>query len=135
VEAGGAHLVELVFHAQGRQRLLEVYADTELGITADTLANLSHSIGKAIDENGWITESYQLVVSSPGLDRPVLHPWQFRRHLGRSVALTIVDGDQKQGVMGRILDVTEEQLLISQGEGAQAIPFDRIDNALIQALL
>jgi ribosome maturation factor RimP len=135
VEAGGAHLVELVFHPQGRRRMLEVYADTENGITADTLAALSRSIGEAIDENGWITESYHLVVSSPGLDRPVRHPWQFQRHLGRTVTLSIIEGDEKQNITGKILDAEEEQLVISLGEGAKAIPYDRIENALIQAML
>ncbi len=115
--------------------MLEVYADTENGITADTLAALSRSIGEAIDENGWITESYHLVVSSPGLDRPVRHPWQFQRHLGRTVTLSIIEGDEKQNITGKILDAEEEQLVISLGEGAKAIPYDRIENALIQAML
>jgi ribosome maturation factor RimP len=135
VEAVGAHLVELVFHPKGRRRMLEVYADTETGITADTLAELSRTIGTAIDENGWITESYDLVVSSPGLERPVRHPWQYRRHLGRTVSMSIIEGEEKRNVTGRILEVEDEQIIISLGEGAQAIPFERIDHALIQALL
>ncbi|MFZ1731910.1 MAG: ribosome maturation factor RimP [Bacteroidota bacterium] len=135
VEAGGAHLVELVFHPEGRRRVLEVYADTEVGITADTLAALSRSIGTAIDENGWITETYHLVVSSPGLDRPVRQPWQFRRHLGRTVTLSIIEGDEKRNITGRILEVEDEQLIISLNDGAQPIPFERIESAFIQALL
>ncbi|MBE0645208.1 MAG: hypothetical protein IH600_14085 [Bacteroidetes bacterium] len=135
VEAGGAHLVELVLRPQGRRRVLEVYADTEDGITADTLASLSRRIGDMIDENGWINDAYQLVVSSPGLDRPLRHSWQYRRHQGRTVALTVVEGEGKRDLSGKILEVTDEQLLVSLGDGALAVPFERIDHAMIQATL
>lgn len=115
--------------------MLEVYADTEDGITADTLAALSRAIGDAIDENGWVLESYQLVVSSPGLDRAVKHPWQYKRHQGRTVTLSVIEGDEKRNITGKILEVEEEQIIISLVDGALPIPYERIEHAMIQAML
>jgi ribosome maturation factor RimP len=140
VETGGARLIELALRPQGRRRVLEVFVDTEDGITADLLAELSRTIGKAVEENGWITDAYQLVVSSPGLERPLRFAWQYRRHLGRTVRLSLRDGDATQGeatreVEGRILEATDEQLLISDGEGALPVPHDRIVHANIIAVL
>ncbi len=135
IESAGARLVEMIFHPQGRRHVLELFVDTETGVTADLLAELSRTIGAQIDEKGWITDSYQLVVSSPGLERPLRQPWQFRRHANHSVLLTVIEGGVKREVSGRILEATDEQVLISQGEGALAIPFERIEHAMIQATL
>lgn len=122
----------MVFHPQGRRHVLELFVDTETGVTADLLTELSRTIGSEIDENGWITDSYQLIVSSPGLDRPLRHAWQYRRHASHHVLLTVIEHDGKRELSGRIIEATDEQVLISQGEGMLAIPYERIDLALIQ---
>lgn len=127
--------MELAFRPQGRRRVLEVFVDTEEGITADLLAELSRTIGEAIEENGWITDAYQLVVSSPGLDRPLRFPWQYRRHLGRTVRLSLREADATREVEGRILEATDEQILISDGDGALPVPHDRVLQASIIAVL
>lgn len=124
--------MELVFHPRGRRHVLELFVDTETGITADLLTELSRTIGSEIDENDWISESYQLIVSSPGLERPLRHTWQYRRHAGHHVLLTVMEQDVKRELSGRIVEATDEQVLISQGEGMLAIPYERIDLALIQ---
>jgi ribosome maturation factor RimP len=135
VVSAGAHLVDLVFRPQGRRRVLEIFVDTEDGITADLLAELSRTIGKAIEESDWITDAYQLVVSSPGLEKPLRFPWQYRRHLGRTVKLTLREGEVARELEGRILEATDEQLVVSQGEGAIPVPHERIEQARIIAVL
>ena len=128
--------MELVFRPLARRRILEVFVDTEAGITADLLAEISRRIGKAVDEGALIDETYQLVVSSPGLDRPLRFPWQYRRHLGRTVRVAYRDGaGEKHVVEGRILEADEDQLLVAQGAGSLPVPFERIDTANIVAML
>jgi ribosome maturation factor RimP len=49
--------------------------------------------------------------------------------------MTVAEGDEKREITGKILEVTDEQLLVSLGEGAFPVPFERIEHALIQATL
>ncbi|MDX9758813.1 MAG: hypothetical protein RBU27_06595 [Bacteroidota bacterium] len=135
VSAAGARLVEVVSRPVGRRRMLEVFVDTEEGITAEHLAALSRSIGDAVDANGWITETYQLIVSSPGLDRPLRFAWQYRRHLGRTVQLVLRDGEQTREVEGPILAADAGEVLIGQGEESMPVPLDRIISARVVAVL
>lgn len=135
VEAAGAHLVEFSLRPLARRQILEVFVDTEEGITADLLAELSRSIGTAVEETGSLTGVYQLVVSSPGLDRPLRYPWQYRRHIGRTVRLILQGTDETRQIEGRILDASDEQLVVSQGAGGLPVPFEHVEKATIVAVL
>lgn len=135
VSEAGARLVELVYRPVGRRKVLEVFVDTEDGITAEHLAELSRAIGDAVDSNGWITEAYQLIVSSPGLDRPLRFPWQYRRHLGRTVQLTLRDGDQTREIEGPILSADDEGVLLGQDGESVPLRHDHIISARVVAVL
>ncbi|MBR9976744.1 MAG: hypothetical protein KFH87_01530 [Bacteroidetes bacterium] len=135
IRAAGAYLVDLKFRAQGRKRFLEVFADTEEGITAELLTELSRRIAREVDERGWITDSYQLIVSSPGLERPLKEPWQYRRHTGRRIVVTIPDNGNTREISGVLREASEEHALIDTGEGVQTLSFDSITHAVIQATL
>ena len=135
VAAEGAHLVGLENRTQGRKLHIEIFVDTEEGITADALAKLSRVLGEQLDERDIIEDAYTLVVSSPGLDRPLRFPWQYRRHAGRTVQVSFRSGGEVQALEGTIKEVSDEQIVVTEGEGLRAIPFDDIDQAKIIATL
>ena len=135
VRAEGAHLIELESRTQGRKLHLDIYVDTEEGITADELAKLSRVLGEQLDERDLIEESYTLVLSSPGLDRPLRFPGQYRRHTGRTIQVSFRSGEEERKLEGTISEVTDEQIIVTEGEGLRAIPFDDIGHAKIIASL
>lgn len=135
VSAEGAHLIELESRTQGRKLHLDIYVDTEEGITADELAKLSRKLGEQLDERNVIEDSYTLVVSSPGLDRPLRFPWQYHRHAGRTIQVSFRSGGDVQRLEGTITEVSEDQIIVSEGEGMRAIPYEDIERAQIIATL
>ena len=135
VTAAGARLVELVFRPVGRRRVLEVFVDTEEGITAEHLTALSRAIGDAVEEQEWISDAYELIVSSPGLDRPLRFPWQYRRHRGRTVQIALREDDGTRELEGKILDADEDQLLLGQGDVSMPLRHDHILSARVVAVL
>jgi len=47
-----------------------VFIDGDTGVDAEACAEISRPLGKLLDEGVLRDESYELTVSSPGLDRP-----------------------------------------------------------------
>jgi ribosome maturation factor RimP len=135
ISGAGAHLVDVEIRSQGKKRFVEVFVDTEKGITADELAKISRLLGDAIEKGDLVQDAYTLVVSSPGLDRPVRHPWQFRRHMGRSVLVRWTEDNTEQAFTGEISNVTDEQVVLREGETERAIPHEAIVHAVIQITL
>ena len=135
VEGAGAHLVDVAVRLHGKRRFVDVFVDTEAGITADELSNISRLLGDAIEKEDLVQDAYTLVVSSPGLDRPLLHPWQFRRHAGRPLQVRWTENGVVKEHTGEIVDATDEQLTLRDGDGFRVIPHADIEHAMIEITL
>ncbi len=72
VEALGYELVGIEF-IRGRTSTLRIYIDSEDGINVDDCADVSHQVSAVLDVEDPISVAYNLEVSSPGLDRPMVH--------------------------------------------------------------
>ncbi len=80
---GPCYLVDLVVRGSGRSPAVDVVLDSDEGPTAATLADISREVGFALSMAELGPGS--LTVSSPGLDRPLKLPRQYRKHVGREL--------------------------------------------------
>jgi len=135
LEGSEIHLVDLSVSPRGKKQMLEVFVDTEAGITADELAVFSRGLEEEIEKRSDFNLPYTLEVSSPGLERPVRFPWQYRRHTGRQVNVAYRKADEQMVHTGEIVEVDDDQLIVRDGEGLRAIPHENIERAVIQATL
>ena len=67
--------------------ILRVSIDKPGGISADDCALVSERVSPELDADDPFTTSYQLEVSSPGIDRPVQRMADFARFVGFRVRL------------------------------------------------
>ena len=70
--AQGAELVAVEWQKQGRDWTLCLYIDSPDGVGHELCASVSHAVSEALDALDFIEPSYNLEVSSPGLERPLL---------------------------------------------------------------
>lgn len=82
-------LVDVEFVKEAGSWHLRVYIDKEGGITIDDLTVVNHELSDLLDKEDYISESYILEVSSPGLLRPFKKPKDFLRNLGQDVELKL----------------------------------------------
>lgn len=82
-------LVDVEFVKEAGSWHLRVYIDKEGGITIDDLTMVNHELSDLLDEHDYISESYILEVSSPGLLRPFKKPKDFVRNLGNDVEVKL----------------------------------------------
>lgn len=82
-------LVDVEFVKEAGSWHLRVYIDKQGGITLDDLTTVNHELSDLMDENDFISESYILEVSSPGLLRPFKKPRDFIRNIGEDVEVKL----------------------------------------------
>lgn len=88
VETAGLELVEVAFASEGGRRVLRVTVDREGGVDLDAIAEVSGQVSRALDlEDFSPGRAYALEVSSPGLERPLRTPLDFRRKVGERVKI------------------------------------------------
>lgn len=82
-------LVELEYKGDKNNPLIQVFADSEKGISVGECETVSRAIQDEIDFNDQFPEKYRLDVSSPGLDKPLIHNFQFTKNLNKQLTVKI----------------------------------------------
>ncbi len=117
---------------QGRL-VIEVYIDAEEGVTSELCSNISRAVGEALDTKELTQSAYELVVSSPGVDRPLKFPWQYKKHIGRKLEIkTMNDGTV---LNGKLLNIIEEGVTLQVGKTGESVkvPFGSIQHVIVKS--
>ncbi len=132
-------LIDLIVRGSESSRVIEVFIDGEINITADECALVSREISKQIDENE-LLKSYRLDVSSPGVDRPLLYLKQYPKHLNRLFEIEFsakgesASGENVSGTSstfkGRLVSI-EDEVLTFQSNKEIKIKFPDIIKAKV----
>lgn len=128
VESSGAYLVELVIRGEGRSKVVELFIDTDAGVTSDKCADISKELAQKLESSEVVKGSYNLVVSSPGLERSLKLPRQYKKNIGRVLKVKYKTGLEVRLVEGELLEVTPERLVLRRvGDNQiEEFPFDKI---------
>jgi len=130
VKAMGYEMLGIEHIPNGKRSSLRIYIDNEQGIKLEDCSRVSQQIAGVLDVNDPIQGTYDLEVSSPGLDRPLFTVEHFRRFIGVEVKLNLrekIAGRRK--LVGEISAVSDERVdVIDTGINYQ-IPVDVIDKA------
>ena len=106
VEDLGYELWHLESVGAGRSRTVRLYIDSPNGIDLEDCEKVSREVSATLDVEDEGSGEYQLEVSSPGLDRPLVTPEHYRRFLGDRARLKLfapVGGKKK--LIGTILEI------------------------------
>jgi ribosome maturation factor RimP len=130
-------LVEFNLHTGNK---LEVFMDSDSGLTLEKCQRISRYLESHIDEEGWLGEKYTLEVSSPGLSRPLKLKRQYLKNIGRKVEVTFNNGEVKTGLLKAADEsafTLEETVVKKEGKKKKKevvlteIPYDSIKKTMI----
>ena len=85
IEGEGLELVDVTFGREDGRRILRVTVDREGGVDLDTISQLSQKVSRRLDLEGFEPGPYALEVTTPGIERPLRRPQDFRRAVGQRV--------------------------------------------------
>jgi len=88
------------------------------GVTVDDCREVSHEVGTLLDVEDTVGHRYTLEVSSPGLDRPLRGPDDYRRFAGclaKIVLLEAVNGQKH--LIGRLGGLEGDEVLLADVKG------------------
>ncbi len=148
IEGHGLILVGAEWAQEGRHKILWIYIDRPecaedagegeqtpaiRGVTIEDCAQVSPEVSAALDVEDPIAEAYELRISSPGLDRPLMNDADFRRFCGREAQLHLtapVSGRKK--LTGKIGEVVGDSVHILCSDGDFTVNFSAIHKARLR---
>jgi ribosome maturation factor RimP len=81
----GLELIDVELGGPGGRQILRLLIDKSGGVSLDDCTSISRSVSAALDVEDPIEGTYDLEVSSPGLDRPLRTPEHFQKFAGSRV--------------------------------------------------
>ncbi|HAA84626.1 MAG: Ribosome maturation factor RimP [Thermodesulfobacterium sp. 37_54] len=129
----GIELVDLEWKRERTGWVLRLFIDKPGGVTIGDCAKISEIVGKILDKEDLIHHSYNLEVSSPGIERPLVKKEDFERFRGEKakvVLKTPLEG--RKNFSGIILGIEEEFLLLEVDQKVWRLPLGEIKKANLQ---
>lgn len=135
VEKHHFELVDVEYVKEGSLWYLRAYLDKEGGIAIDDCEKISRILSNWLDEEDFITDSYILEVSSPGLGRPLKKEKDFVRSMGKQVDVKLYrPKDKQKDFTGTLAEYDKDTVTIELEDGGRTV-FERKDIALIRLAL
>jgi ribosome maturation factor RimP len=146
VEATGLDLEDVEVSRQGRTHQVRVLVDKDGGVSLDEVAAVSQAVSETLDlpaaDAVLGASPYVLEVSSPGIERPLVQPRQWRRSVGRLVRTQVIGNTAVTGnteVTGRVVSVDEGGVRLAiasakrgQGTTETVFRFDQLGPGRVQ---
>lgn len=131
IEGAGLELVEVVFRKESGRRVLRVVVDREGGIDLDTISELSEKVSRRLDLEDFAPGPYALEVSSPGIERPLRRPREFRRRVGDRVRVRTRTSAESGGstIEGELVFADDEAIVIASSGGERRVDYAEIASA------
>lgn len=130
MQALGFEMVDAELAGGRQHQTLRVYIDGPRGVTVDNCADVSRQLSAILDVEDPFSGSYTLEVSSPGLDRPLVKPADFRRFQGSLVKVRLLHGlDGRRNFTGQLVETTAEGIVLEVDDARVNLPFADIERA------
>lgn len=130
-----AHTIDVTVRGSQHKAIVEIFVDAEAGVTSELCSAISRDVADVLDARDFINGSYELVVSSPGIDRPLKFPWQYKKHVGRKLTVKVHSDVGVQDQAGKLVSVDDDGVMLKAGKGNEQvrIRFDAIQEAIVTA--
>jgi len=133
LEERGLELIEVQYRREQSGWVLRLIIDKQEGVSLDDCTAVSREISQLLDIEDFIDQTYNLEVSSPGLDRPLKNMADFQRFIGRKAKIkTIAPIDGEHVFIGKILQATGETIILAVGSRELEIPFAQVAKARLE---
>lgn len=121
-------LDDLELSGRGRGRVLRVTVDGK-GVDVDRLAELSRGLARLLDDESSLQDSYQLEVSSPGLERKLRRPAHYVKSVGREIVVKAAAIDAKTTYRGTLTTADDSTFTVEAEDGPATVPYEDVVSA------
>lgn len=125
----GLELVDVEFVKEGPFRYLRVIIDKEEGVSLDDCSAVSKFLNVKLDAIDPIEENYFLEVTSPGVERELKKPEDYKRFAGKTVQLKLFTPfDGQKLLKGTLIGLEGEIIKITMGNQNIEVPKEKVSS-------
>ncbi len=132
LEAERIELDDLELLGGQSRKILRATVESAGGLDVDTLGEITAGISRILDDHDVISGAYNLEVSSPGLERKLRRPEQFKKVIGQTIRVKTrleVDGQRRHD--GVLTGATKTSFDLGIDEVTRTLRYDQVNSARV----
>ena len=114
-----------------RGNFIRVVIDAERPVTLDDTTNLSKKLRNDDELDIRFPDGFRLEVTTPGLDKALESPFQFRKNIDRKLKINFSNGDGAQTITGTLIDANDTCVYIRDSGQDFNLRYDQINSAKV----
>ena len=114
-----------------RGNSIRVVIDAERPVTLDDTTTLSKKLRNDDELDIRFPDGFRLEVTTPGLDKALESPFQFRKNIDRKIKITFSNCDGTQTTTGTLIDANDTCVLIKESGQEFSLRYDQINSAKV----
>jgi len=133
-------LDDMEYVKEGKDNFLRIYIDKDGGVDLTECSIVSERLSEKLDEHDPIDGAYFLEVSSPGAEKPLKTPEDFKNNINKNIYVTLyvhIDGEKEYE--GILKDFSNNIATIDYQHKHRRkqveIPYDKIAKARLAVML
>ena len=122
VEIFGYELVLSELKGPAGAQTLTLYIDKPGGVDSDDCAEIAKKTAMVLETLDAQRHNYNIIVSSPGIERPLTSEKDFERFSGHRATLTLQRAQSKQTLTGVLRGIDKSCVIIERGADTVEVP-------------
>ena len=108
-----------------------IIVDGSKPVDLNATAYLAKKIRNSELLDSFYPQGYQLEVSSPGIDSPLVHPIQYEKNIGRDIV--VKEFENSNAIIAKLTNVSEGGFdVVSEGGNQTSYQYDQIKSAIVK---
>ena len=108
-----------------------IIVDGSKPVDLNATASLAKKIRNSELLDSFYPKGYQLEVSSPGIDSPLVHPIQYEKYIGRDIV--VKEFENSNASIAKLTNVSEGGFdVVSEGGNQTSYQYDQIKSAIVK---
>ena len=108
-----------------------IIVDGSKPVDLNATASLAKKIRNSELLDSFYPKGYQLEVSSPGIDSPLVHPIQYEKNIGRDIV--VKEFENSNAIIAKLTNVSECGFdVVSEGGNQTSYQYDQIKSAIVK---
>ncbi len=124
-------LIEMSINERGNY--IRIIIDSEDSLTLNDIADLTCILQNSKEFNKLVPKKYRLEVTTPGIERPLQYPFQYKKNINRKINMMFNDGEIIRNVTGKVMGANDHSVtvLTKKDNKSISINYDQVQSAKI----
>ena len=124
--------MRIIWQGSEKRRILQIMVERCDGVDmmVDDCSEISHMVSALLDVKDPIDGAYELEVSSPGVDRPLVNEADFNDYIGHEVKVEMaIPQEGRRRFRSGIAEVKDGMVILKNGGEVFELPLDEMSSA------